>query len=359
MPVAATDMMTPRDIKAPGSDLEDRDDTQHAESLVRFRADRGDARLRLDQALLRHIHDVSRLSRSQAQRWIEAGAVTIDGRPARRASSRVREGAEVAVRVPAGTPRRVRPAAEDRSLDVVYEDASLIALNKPPGTIVHPSYRHHAGTLLNAVLGRLRDRPHARPGILTRLDKDTSGLVVIALDAGSHAAMQHDAAAGRITKEYLAVVRGVPRRRHGRIVQPLARDPHDRRRMVVAAGGAYAETHYEVVAARREPPGNGGGSRGSLWISLLRCALVTGRTHQIRVHLAWSGWPILGDRTYGEPHARLSRQALHAWRVTLPHPRSRDVLTLLAAPPDDFTGIARTAGALVADGRIAPAPRGG
>jgi 23S rRNA pseudouridine1911/1915/1917 synthase len=293
------------------------------DATVQFDADRGDARLRLDQVIVRRVTQISRLSRSVAQRWIESGAVTVDGRRATRPSTRVREGATIAVVIPTSATRRSRPAAEAMDLEVLYEDAFLIALNKPPRIVVHPSYKQRSGTLLNAVLWRVREQPHARPGILTRLDKDTSGLVIVALTPEAHAAMQRDAAAGRITKEYLAVVRGTPRPPRGRIMLPLGRDPNDRRRVIVTPGGAASETHYETLSSRDGR-------------SLVRCALVTGRTHQIRVHLASSGWPIVGDRMYGEADASIPRQALHAWRTILPHPITRETIDMEAPIPEDM-----------------------
>jgi 23S rRNA pseudouridine1911/1915/1917 synthase len=294
---------------------------------IQFLADRGDARLRLDQILVRRVTAISRMSRNVAQQWIESGAVTIDGRPVRRPSARVREGAAIEVTLPATATRRSKPEPEPTEVHVLYEDASLIAINKPAGTVVHPSYKQVSGTLLNAILWRIRDRADARPGILTRLDKDTSGVVVVALSADVHAAMQRDGAARRIRKEYLAVVSGIPRPASGTIEEPLARDPADRRRVIVTAGGAASETRYDVIAS------SGG-------FSIVRCELVTGRTHQIRVHLQSRGWPIVGDRVYGAPDGRITRQALHAWRITFPHPLTREPITIEAPIPEDMLNLA-------------------
>jgi len=218
---------------------------------------------------------------------------------------------------------RRRPQPEEGPLAIVFEDDWAIVLAKPPGIVVHPTYKNTSGTLLNAVLWRFRDRAHVQPGILTRLDKDTSGLVVVALTPAVHAVMQKDGAAGRIRKRYLALVRGIPEPRAATISLPLARDIGDRRRVVVTPNGAACETRYEVLAATSD-------------LSLLECEPVTGRTHQIRVHLAASGWPILGDAVYGEPSTAIARQALHAWRVSMPHPVTRKPLELEAPLPDDF-----------------------
>lgn len=218
---------------------------------------------------------------------------------------------------------RQRPGAEAIDLRIVYEDEWVLAVDKPAGMVVHPTYRNASGTLLNGVLWRVRDRPGASPGILTRLDKDTSGLVILGLTSAVHAAMQKDGGAGRITKHYLAVVRGSPSPETGRIVMPLGRDTADRRVVVVRPDGQASETRYQVLSSCPT-------------MSLLQCEPITGRTHQIRVHLAASGWPIVGDRAYGGADPLIARQALHAWKVTLPHPVTRQPLAIEAPLPDDL-----------------------
>ncbi len=234
---------------------------------------------------------------------------------------------EVADEVQTPADQRRRPQAEEGPLEILYEDEWMLVANKPSGIVVHPTYKNTSGTLLNAVLWHVRNRAGAQPGILTRLDKGTSGLVVIALTPDVHAAMQKDAAAARTCKRYLAIVSGSPEPREGRIVLPLARDPGDRRRVIVTADGARCETRYEVQSSSESH-------------SVVRCELVTGRTHQIRVHLSAAGWPILGDETYGKPDARIARQALHAWRVALPHPETRQRIEFESPLPDDMRGLA-------------------
>jgi 23S rRNA pseudouridine1911/1915/1917 synthase len=208
-------------------------------------------------------------------------------------------------------------------LDILYEDDALIAVNKPAGMVVHPSFRNQSGTLLNGILWRVRDRKDIRPGLVSRLDKDTSGVVVVALSPGVHARIQSDARGARVTKEYVAIVRGAPQRLEGRIALPLGRDPLDRRRVVVDTSGFPSETIYSVLGRIDR-------------YSLVSCRLGTGRTHQIRVHLASIGSPVAGDLTYGSPDSRISRQALHAWRFTFPHPHSRQIVRIEAPLPADI-----------------------
>lgn len=225
--------------------------------------------------------------------------------------------------MPEEIARRPRPEAEELPVSVLYQDAAIIAVNKPPGMVVHPTYRNWSGTLLNALLWHVRDQPGIRPSIVTRLDKDTSGLVLAALTPEVQATIQKDAAGGRVKKEYLALVQGRPSEAAGTISLPLARSPEDRRLVVVTPEGARCETRYEVVSAI--------GDR-----SLLRCELITGRTHQIRVHLAASGWPIVGDPVYGSRDDAIGRQALHAWRLSLPHPVTREPVVFVAPVPADL-----------------------
>jgi 23S rRNA pseudouridine1911/1915/1917 synthase len=229
---------------------------------------------------------------------------------------------------PAGIqlPReRRRPEPEPLDLDILHEDDALLVLNKPPGLVVHPTYKNQSGTLLNGVLWHVRGRHGIQPSIITRLDKDTSGLVLVALTPEVHARAQRDGIAGRMTKEYLALVRGVPDPPAGAITLPLARSLEDRRRVVVTEAGQPCETRYRLVSKGPEND-----------CSVLLCQLVTGRSHQIRVHLSEIGCPILGDRTYGAVDASMPRQALHAWRIRLPHPVTREPMEVSAPLPADL-----------------------
>ena len=234
---------------------------------------------------------------------------------------------------------RRRPQPEEGPLSILFEDESVIVLDKPAGMVVHPTYKNTSGTLLNAVLWRYRDREAVQPGILTRLDKDTSGIVVVALTPALHASMQRQMSAGRVTKEYLAVVHGIPDPPVGRITLPLGRSTEDRRIVVVRDDGAACETLYEVTGSGLRASGSTERQAGGEVTTVVRCQLLTGRTHQIRVHLAARGWPIVGDRVYGEVSALIPRQALHAWRVTFPHPVTHAPTTVTSPIPPDIAAL--------------------
>jgi 23S rRNA pseudouridine1911/1915/1917 synthase len=307
-------------------------------------ADRGDARRRLDLMLRRHLTDLHAATRTRVQAWIERGQVTVNGAPVRRVASRVAFGDVVTVALPENAGNVATPvmAAEDVGIDVLYEDGHLLALDKPAGVVVHPAYRNTEGTVMNALLWRARGWPAPqRPSIVGRLDKLTSGIVIVAKTASAHTALQRAMTTGDAEKDYLAVVYGRVKAAHGEISLRLRRDPGDRRRVVASETiGAESLTRFDRLAKS---------SAARAGLSLLRCRLVTGRTHQIRVHLAANGWPIVGDPVYGEPRRSeiadpalaallraFPRQALHAWRLTLTHPVTRARLFLEAPIPRDI-----------------------
>jgi 23S rRNA pseudouridine1911/1915/1917 synthase len=315
-------------------------------------ADRGDAGRRLDLVVRRHLADVEAATRTRIQAWIAGGLVSVNGRAVARVACRVALGDRVAIAVPPEDrrppPAEIRP--EPAPLEVLFEDEQLIAVNKPPGVVVHPTYRHASGTILNALLWRARQWPAGqRPSIVGRLDKFTTGIVIAAKTAPIHAALQRILASTRSEKEYLALVYGRVAPASGAIDLRLRRDPHDRRRVVASARlGSASVTHYERLdRAPARPVG----------LSLLRCRLQTGRMHQIRVHLAARGWPLVGDPKYGEPRwQRVSdlplraalrsfpRQALHAWRLTMAHPSTARALTVEAPLPADLKALLDAAG---------------
>ena len=299
-----------------------------------FTTDRGDRALRLDQVIVRHLGEVPRLSRTKVQRWIAEGLVLVNGRLPARASSPVALGDAIEVAGEEVMAERTTPQPEAQALDILLEDDVLLALNKPAGVVVHPSYKHAAGTLFNGVLGYLGHSGPAgedTPRLVHRLDKDTSGVLLVSKRLAVHRALQRSMGSGRAAKTYLAVVHGTPRPIQGAITLPLGVDPHDRRRVAVQQNGSPSETRYERVA-------NADG------VSLLRCTLVTGRMHQIRVHLAASGWPIVGDQVYGRAGDGFPRQALHAWHLAIPHPVTGGTLELTAPLPGDLAALCAARG---------------
>jgi 23S rRNA pseudouridine1911/1915/1917 synthase len=311
------------------------------EAVRTFRPDRGDAGHRLDHVLLRQLNDRRDASRTQIQRWIRGGRVSVGGRVITRVAARVPAGAMVAVSL-APEPARPPHAGEAIPLSILYEDAHLLAVDKPSGMVAHPSFGHARGTLVNALLWLARDWPAgSRPGLVHRLDRHTSGVVLVSKTSTSHARLARALADRRVEKDYLAVVAGRVTRARGDIVLGVMRDPGDRRRMVASpVSGRPSVTRYVRIARSV-------GRRAG--VSVLRCRLVTGRMHQIRVHLATAGWPIVGDAVYGPPSdwriedaamqeavRRFARQALHAWRVAFTHPVTGARVEIVAPLPDDI-----------------------
>ena len=312
-------------------------------------ADRGDEGIRLDLVLRRHLTDLSRATRTRVQAWIEQGRVTVNGRPVRRVSARAALGDAIALVLPEDVPKAVM-TAEDLPVSVLFEDDHLIAVDKPAGLVVHPTYKNTAGTLMNALLWRARSWPSPqRPSLVSRLDKLTSGLIVCAKTAAAHAALQRAMAARDAEKDYLAVVYGRVSEPRGDIDLRLAADPGDRRKVVASKTvGAESLTRFTRLASAPAPKAG---------LALLRCRLETGRTHQIRVHLSARGWPIVGDPAYGEPRFSLitdpaladtlrsfPRQALHAWRVGFTHPMTRTRVTIEAPVPPDLVALLDASG---------------
>jgi 23S rRNA pseudouridine1911/1915/1917 synthase len=306
----------------------------------RIALDRGDAGVRVDRVLLRHLQHEPGVSRTRIQRWIDAGDVLVNGRPAPRAAWRLATTDDLRVR-PWSRRERARPAAEAIPIEIVYEDDDLLAVNKPAGLVSHPSHLNTTGTLLNGILAHARRwPPGSKPGLLGRLDKHTSGLVLVSKRPAVQTALQRATAALRVDKEYLTIVWGKPAPQRGTIDLALDRDPWDRRRVTVTdRGGQPAVTKYERLAVSAQNIA----ISGSQTFSLVRCRLITGRTHQIRVHLAAKGWPIVGDAVYGRPHP-FPRQALHAWRLTLPHPTTKQPLTIVAPLPEDMRRLCNDVG---------------
>ncbi|MGH2462295.1 MAG: RluA family pseudouridine synthase [Candidatus Limnocylindria bacterium] len=272
---------------------------------------------------------VAGISRAHAQRLVGDGRALVDGRP-RRASDRLAGGERLRVTLSAPPDPTLVP--EDIPIRVVYEDDDVLVVDKAAGMVVHPSAGHPTGTLVHALLGRATERSETlgaiagvgRPGIVHRLDRDTSGLLVVAKTDAAQSALMRQFGQRTVDKEYVALVRGAPPASHGRIEAPVGRHPRDRQRMSVVARGRAAVTDYEVI-------GSGGG------YTLLRLQPHTGRTHQLRAHLAYLRLPIVGDLRYGGGvgPGGLRRQFLHAVRLAFARPHDGARLeTWSELPPD-------------------------
>jgi 23S rRNA pseudouridine1911/1915/1917 synthase len=266
------------------------------------------------------------LPRSQAKRLIEEGMVRINGSPHTKAGERLRGGEQVSIRVPAPVP--AEPLPEDMPLRILYEDDHLIVVDKPAGMPVHPGPGHSSHTLVNALLGHCPDLPGIggvqRPGIVHRLDKDTSGLIIAAKDEKTHIGLSRQLKDREVKKTYLALVEGVVSPAEAIIEAPIGRDPNNRRRMMVRSANGRAST--TIYRLRGVYDGK----------SLIEASPVTGRTHQIRVHMASIGHPVVGDPVYGRPSPLVARQFLHAWRLGFRHPISRADLSFEAPLPEDL-----------------------
>jgi len=294
--------------------------------------------------LRRHLTDVRAATRTRVQQWIENGHITVNGRSVRRTAARAALGDVVAVDIPVRDEATgITPmAAENVPLEVLYEDHDLLVLNKPAGVVVHPSYRNTTGTTMNALLWHARGWPAGqRPSLVGRLDKGTSGILLVARTAASHAALQRAMTSRETEKDYLGVVYGHVNVARGKIDLRLGHDPADRRRMLASPTiGAPSLTWFERLARVAAPRAG---------LALVRCRLDTGRTHQIRAHLSARGWPLVGDLKYGEPRwsgivdpvlaatlRAFARPALHAFRLAFIHPVTRSRVVLEAPLPRDF-----------------------
>jgi 23S rRNA pseudouridine1911/1915/1917 synthase len=292
------------------------------------------------------VASVAEISRAHAQRLIGDGRALVDG-GRRRASDRLVGGELIRVELSAPADESLEP--ESIPLRIAYEDETMLIVDKPAGLVVHPSAGHGSGTLVNALLGRARDRGEplgsiagvGRPGIVHRLDKETSGLIVVAKTDAAQASLMRQFGERTIDKQYLALVRGAAPAPRGRVEAPIGRDPRDRQRMAVVAGGRESATEYEQI-------GEGGG------YALLALRPLTGRTHQIRAHLVYLGLPIAGDLRYGggEGPGGLRRQFLHASRLGLERPSDGAALSAWSELPPDLASCLEASGVVVVAGRL-------
>ena len=308
---------------------------------------------RLDRVLAARLAE---LSRSRLKALILAGRVEVKGAPVRDPAYHVAAGDTITIDVPEAVA--AEPGPENIALQIVHEDDDLIVIDKPSGLVVHPAAGHETGTLVNALIAHCGASLSGiggvkRPGIVHRLDKDTSGLLVVAKNDAAHSSLSAQFAdhgrTGEMRRGYLAFVWGVPNRSRGTVDAPIDRHPHAREKMAVREGGREAVTHWEISATF-------GGRDGKPVASLLALRLETGRTHQIRVHLAHTGHPLLGDSVYG-PHFKtkavhlgpeaqaalsaLGRQALHAYLLVIEHPRTGEILRWESILPQDLLTLQR------------------
>lgn len=276
------------------------------------------------------------LTRSRIQKLIEQGRVRINGEPARSASRKLKEGDEVEVSMPPPEPPG-KAEAEEIPLGVVYEDGDVVVVNKPAGMVTHPSAGHSSGTLVNALLAHCKDLSGVggveRPGIVHRLDKDTSGLIIAAKNDKAHLSLSAQLKDRTLSRTYVAVVKGTPKKAEGVIKARVGRHPAHRKKMAVLKdGGRLAVSHYRVA-------------QKLAGASVVEVSLETGRTHQVRVHMQSLGHPVIGDTLYSRGGKYpIKRQALHAWKLMFKHPRTGEVIKLAAPIPADMEKLIRALG---------------
>lgn len=297
-----------------------------------FTVSKEESGVRLDRALSRMLPDSSR---TFLQKIIRDGCVFCDGECVTVPRFPVQHDMKIMVNMPELSLPEV-PEAEEFDFPIIYEDDQMLVIDKPAGVVVHPAAGNHEGTVLNALLGRYPALAEglsssSRPGIVHRLDKDTSGCLVVAKTPEAQFHLGNSFANREVSKTYLTIVRGIPRRATGDIVTLIGRHPVNRQKMaVVERNGKTAITSYQLL---------GSGSAGDAKLSLLAVRIATGRTHQIRVHMNHLGFPVLGDQIYGGSRSSVEgvqRQLLHAWKIELPHPGDRRKCSFKAEVPEDF-----------------------
>ncbi|PFM66132.1 RluA family pseudouridine synthase [Bacillus cereus] len=267
----------------------------------------------------------SEWSRSQVQQWIKDDVVTVNGKSVK-VNYKVKENDEITVTIP--DPEELDIQAEDMNLEIYYEDADVLVVNKPRGMVVHPAPGHTSGTLVNGLMHHCTDLSGIngvmRPGIVHRIDKDTSGLLMVAKNDMAHESLVNQLVAKTVTRRYKAIVHGVIPHDKGTIDAPIARDKKERQSMTVDENGKHAVTHFQVLERFKD-------------FTLVECRLETGRTHQIRVHMKYIGYPLAGDPKYGPKKTLdMNGQALHAGILGFEHPRTGEYIEFEAPIPEVF-----------------------
>lgn len=296
--------------------------------LVQLIVEQGESQ-RLDKFLVAQLPDYSR---SRLQNLIKTGCVDVDGITVTKSGHMVENASQIEVRLPPSRPAALTP--EEIPLEIIFENQDLMAVNKPAGMVVHPAAGHQSGTLVHAALAHAGNIEGVggiqRPGVVHRLDKDTSGMIILAKNDAAHQWLQEEFRARRVEKTYLALVDGVPPTERGRVEAAIGRDTVDRKRMaVVPPGRGRAATSEYATLSKYEQH------------TLLEVHPITGRTHQIRLHLAFLGCPVVGDRIYGRRHPslKIDRQFLHAARLKIRLPGSPDYVEFKAPLPDDLSEV--------------------
>lgn len=263
-------------------------------------------------------------SRTQVQQWIKDDVVTVNGK-AVKGNYKVRENDEITVTIPEPEELDIQP--EDMNLEIYYEDADVLVVNKPRGMVVHPAPGHTSGTLVNGLMHHCTDLSGIngvmRPGIVHRIDKDTSGLLMVAKNDMAHESLVNQLVAKTVTRRYKAIVHGVIPHDKGTIDAPIARDKKERQSMTVDENGKHAVTHFQVLERFKD-------------FTLVECRLETGRTHQIRVHMKYIGYPLAGDPNGPKKTLDMNGQALHAGILGFDHPRTGEYIQFEAPIPEVF-----------------------
>mgnify|MGYP000302193280 CR=1 FL=1 len=294
--------------------------------LQRLTVSPEDAGVRIDKYLAEQLPDITR---SYLQKLLKDGSVQMNGKPVK-ASTKIAAGALIALTIPEPEEPEILP--EDIPLDILYEDSDVILINKPKDMVVHPAAGHYTGTLVNALMYHCKGDLSGingvlRPGIVHRIDKDTTGVLIVCKNDRAHNALAEQLKEHSITRKYRAIVCGNLKEDEGTVDAPLGRHPQDRKKMaIVRSGGKRAVTHYRVL----ERFGN---------YTYIECRLETGRTHQIRVHMKSIGHPLIGDFLYNPDFTKINRQALHSYRLRFTHPVTKKPLVFTAPLPEDMQAL--------------------
>lgn len=304
---------------------------ENIKEIITVQANETDKGKRIDKFISEVIDEATR---SYIQKIIDSGLVEIQGKKVTKNGNKLKGNETITIKLP--EPENLDLIPEDIPLDIVYQDGDIVVINKGPDMVVHPAYGNYTGTLVNALLYHIKDLSTIngviRPGIVHRLDKDTSGIIVVAKNNPSHLALADMFKEKTLEKTYVCIVKGILKEKEGRIETLIGRDPRDRKKMaVVRENGRIAISNYKVLDESKNH-------------SLVQVKIETGRTHQIRVHMKSLNHPILGDATYGNGSDKIGRQMLHAYSLKFNHPIDNHEMKVIAPLPEDFKAAANSVG---------------